>query len=113
MGRRPCGARQSRGEDRAHWPRCKLESELFSRANEKIKKRPVRRNQPLQKTAKMLLLLVLLGVALFADFALFLGLDAALVRAFLASRFCFLATGFRPSEANGDDECSCAEQGDE
>jgi hypothetical protein len=69
------------------------------------------RNQPLQKTAKMLLLL--LGVALFADFAIFLGLDAALVRAFLASRFCFLATGFRPSEANGDDECSGTEQGDE
>jgi hypothetical protein len=87
-----------------------LESELFPRAIKKSKSGQFARNQPLQKIAKMLLLG---GIALFADFAIFLGLDAALVRAFLASRFRFLATSFRPSEANGDDERSGAKQGDQ
>jgi uncharacterized membrane protein YphA (DoxX/SURF4 family) len=54
----------------------------------------------------MQLLAFFLGIALLAGLAVFCGLDAALVSAFLAGGFCLLAAGFSASEGQA------AQQGD-
>jgi hypothetical protein len=58
-----------------------------------------------------LLALFLLGIALFADFAVFLGIDTALVFAFFTGGFGLLAAGFSASEGQAAQKGNCTSNG--